>query len=163
MSFHPSIHLSVEIFRFCALIQKLLDLGTCTFALGRWRCPFVFGSLGSEVIVARELCLKIVLSSNTESSFFGRSFWVYSSPLVIAIVSYAKLLYHQKRNLVGFTGVTLSVCLSVRPCIRKCCPEHNFKSIKASNFKLHTQIGHKFYMGLYRENFRNLPVHSHKA
>ena len=23
--------------------------------------------------------------------------------------------------------------------------------------------GHKFYMGLYRENFRNLPVPSHKA
>ena len=23
--------------------------------------------------------------------------------------------------------------------------------------------GHKFYLGLYRENFRNLPVPSHKA
>ena len=23
--------------------------------------------------------------------------------------------------------------------------------------------GHKFYMGLYRENFRNLPIRSHKA
>ena len=26
-----------------------------------------------------------------------------------------------------------------------------------------TPGGHKFYMGLYRENFRNLPVPSHKA
>ena len=38
----------------------------------------------------------------------------------------------------GYTGVTLSVC----PCVTKSCPGHNFKSIEASNFKLHTQIGH---------------------
>ena len=35
-----------------------------------------------------------------------------------------------------------SVCPYVRPCFTKSCPGHNFKSIKASNFKLHTQIGH---------------------
>ena len=34
------------------------------------------------------------------------------------------------------------VCPSVHPCVTKSCPGHNFKGIKASNFKLHTQIGH---------------------
>ena len=35
------------------------------------------------------------------------------------------------------------VCrLAVWPCVTKSCPRHNFKSIKASNFKLHIQIGH---------------------
>ena len=46
----------------------------------------------------------------------------------------------------GYTGVTLSVRLSLRPSVRPCvtrsCPGHNLKSIKASNFKLHIQIGH---------------------
>ena len=41
-------------------------------------------------------------------------------------------------NLGGYTGVALSVCL----CGMKSCAGQNFKSIKASNFKLHTQIGH---------------------
>ena len=35
-----------------------------------------------------------------------------------------------------------SVRLSIGMCVKKSCPGHNFKSIKASNFKLHTQIGH---------------------
>ena len=39
----------------------------------------------------------------------------------------------------GYTGVT---CPPIRLCVTKSCPGHNFKSIKASNFKLHTQIGH---------------------
>ena len=30
----------------------------------------------------------------------------------------------------------------VRPCVTKSCPGHNFKIIKASNFKLHTHILH---------------------
>ena len=30
---------------------------------------------------------------------------------------------------------------AVRLCDTKSCPGHNFKSIKATNFKLHTQIG----------------------
>ena len=30
----------------------------------------------------------------------------------------------------------------VCPCVTKSCPGYNFKSIKVSNFKLHTQIGH---------------------
>ena len=55
-------------------------------------------------------------------------------------------LYPHKPSLGGYTGVTLFVCPSVRPsvypCITKYCLGHNFKSIKASNFKLHTQIGH---------------------
>ena len=38
----------------------------------------------------------------------------------------------------GYTGVTLSV----RPFVTKFCLGHNFKSIKGSNFKHHTQIGH---------------------
>ena len=46
----------------------------------------------------------------------------------------------------GYTGVALSVRLYVRSyirlCITKSCPGNNFKIIKASNFKLHTQIGH---------------------
>ena len=44
----------------------------------------------------------------------------------------------------GYTGLTLSVCryvcLSVCLCVTKSCAGHNFKSIKASNFKLHTQV-----------------------
>ena len=31
---------------------------------------------------------------------------------------------------------------TVRPCVTKSCLGHNFKSITASNFKLHTQIDH---------------------
>ena len=42
------------------------------------------------------------------------------------------LLYPHKRSL----GVILE---SASPSVR---PGHNFKSIKASNFKLHTEIGH---------------------
>ena len=45
-------------------------------------------------------------------------------------------VYTPQMKLVGYTGVTLSV----RPCIMKSCPGHNFQSIEASNFKLHTQI-----------------------
>ena len=51
-----------------------------------------------------------------------------------------------KRSFGGYTGVTLSVRLSVRlfvrPWVTKSCLGHNFKDIKASDFKLHTQIGH---------------------
>ena len=42
----------------------------------------------------------------------------------------------------GYTGVTPSVHLSVCPCVTKSGLGHNFKSINASKFKLHTQIGH---------------------
>ena len=46
----------------------------------------------------------------------------------------------------GYTGVTLfdrtSVCLSIHLWFTKSCQGHNFESIKASNFKLHTQTGH---------------------
>ena len=38
--------------------------------------------------------------------------------------------------------VSPSVRRSVCACIMKSCLGHNFKSIKASNFKLHTQIVH---------------------
>ena len=45
----------------------------------------------------------------------------------------------------GYTGVTLSVLPYISQyislCVTKCCLGHNFKSIKASNFKRHTQIG----------------------
>ena len=46
-------------------------------------------------------------------------------------------LYPHKQSL-GYTGITLSVHPSVPLCVTKYCPWHNFKSIKASNFKLHT-------------------------
>ena len=39
-------------------------------------------------------------------------------------------------------GAYWSHCPSVCLCITKSCQGHNFKSIKASNSKLHTQIGH---------------------
>ena len=49
----------------------------------------------------------------------------------------------QTKLKMGYTGVTLSVRTSVRPSVRyESCPGHNFKSIKASNIKLYTQIGH---------------------
>ena len=39
-------------------------------------------------------------------------------------------------------GVYWSHSVRVCPCVTKSYPGHNFKSFKASNFKLHTQIGH---------------------
>ena len=48
-------------------------------------------------------------------------------------------------NEVWGNGILESPCppvrLSVHPCVTKSCPGHNFISIKASNLKLHTQIG----------------------
>ena len=38
----------------------------------------------------------------------------------------------------GYSGILGSPC----PCVMKSFPKHNFKSIKASNFKLDTEIGH---------------------
>ena len=64
------------------------------------------------------------------------AFNFFKSPLQL------QLLYPHERNGGGYTGVSLFVSLSVHPCVTKYCLGHNFKCIKASNFKLHTQIGH---------------------
>ena len=55
------------------------------------------------------------------------------------VASIFSFLYPHKRSLAEYTGVTLSVRLSV---CHEILSEHNFKSIKTSNFKLHIQIGH---------------------
>ena len=47
-------------------------------------------------------------------------------------------LFTPKNEVWGGGGILGSPC----PSIMKSCLGHNFKSIKASNFKLHTQIGH---------------------
>ena len=46
-----------------------------------------------------------------------------------------KYLYPHNQSL---GGILESPC----PSVTKSCPGHNFKSMKASNFKRHTQIGH---------------------
>ena len=51
-------------------------------------------------------------------------------------------LYPHKQSFGEYTGVTPSVRMSLCQCVTKSCPGHNFISIKASNFKLHTQICH---------------------
>ena len=54
-------------------------------------------------------------------------------------------LYSHKLSLWGVYWshpVCLYMRLSVRLCVMKSCQGHNFKNIKASNFRLHTQIGH---------------------
>ena len=58
-----------------------------------------------------------------------------------------EFLYPNKQSFEGILespclSVRMYICTSIRPCVTKSCPGHNFKSIKASNFKLHTQIGH---------------------
>ena len=64
----------------------------------------------------------------------NKQFLLYSQ----CFLPYMVLIILPQTKLGGYTGVTLSV----RPRVAKSCPGHNFKSIKASNFKLHTQIGH---------------------
>ena len=57
------------------------------------------------------------------------------------------ILLYSTNKVWGYTKVTVSVHLSVGPSV---CPSvhheillgHNFKSIKASNFQLHTQVSH---------------------
>ena len=93
----------------------------------------------------RENCCKPAFSPfPTTFSSISNTVYVYAEPHIICQQDF--FLYPHKRSWGGYTGVTLYihtyVSLSVRPCVTKSCLGHNFKSIKASNFKLHIQIGH---------------------